>query len=460
MLRNQQRAGSLILIVLGLLFLGVVHAQETTSKDLSPEQRQLLPSYAPALRQKVVALSPEISATVQRLYSSHTRHSDILTFRQMMQEVLADHQSMVAGIFVDNPALTADSARRLANHRIPRGGLLPYLEKVEVKNPDSLEMRNLWRLEWDNDMFVQKDNAFTNGWSLQRHSHQHDSWDEMGPSRFSAWISRSIPGLDDHGCRVVKRGTAISQLMLTPENLSDPDPQPGDVPWAGTLGWSESWYAFDNSSLNAFQIYVGILGPYSLAEQFQVRVHDWMNAETPLGWDNQLKTEPLFNLNYAYKRKLASAGEYSPGRFAGDLSVGVQAGLGNLSTFADLSIAARWGWGGLPKGFIHIPDPPGRGIALDPSLGVPGKLHIYFSLVARMTAQAYTVVLDGNTFRNSPHPGLEYDRFIPQTILGMHVASRRFSIHLNLYHYREPPFESTNPITDTTWGNVTLEYRL
>ncbi len=331
-------------------------------------------------------------------------------------------------------------------------------EKDEVKNPKPLEDRNLWRFEWDNDGFVHTDNAFTNGWSLQRHSHQFDSWDEMGPSKFSGWISRTIPGLGDGGGRVVKRGTGISQVMETPEDLSNPDPQPDDVPWAGFLGWSESWYAFNNKSLNAFQIYVGILGPYSLAEKFQTQVHDWVNAETPLGWDNQLKTEPLLNLNYAYKRKLASGGEYRSHRFAGDLSFGAQAGLGNLATFADVSLEARWGWG-LPTGFTNIPDPPGRGVMLDSNEGVPGRFDIYFSATVRAMALGYTVVFDGNTFRDSPHPGLDYDTFIPQAVFGLHVASRRFSAHLNFYYYREPPFESANPITDLTWGNITLEYR-
>lgn len=69
---------------------------------------------------------------------------------------------------------------------------------------------------------------------------------------------------------------------------------------AFTNGWSESWSAFDNQRFNAFQIYVGVLGPYSLAEQFQTQVHKWVDSEKPLGWDNQLKTEPLLNLNYNY----------------------------------------------------------------------------------------------------------------------------------------------------------------
>ena len=327
----------------------------------------------------------------------------------------------------------------------------------EAAPPKAPEARDLWRLEVDNDGFVHKDNAFTNGVSLQRHSHQYDSWHEMGPSRFSGWISRTIPGLRDGGGRVVKRGTGLSQIMMTPEDISNPDPQPGDVPWAGALGWSESWYVFDNDRLNAFQIYAGILGPYSLAEEFQIRIHDWINADEPLGWDNQLRTEPLVNLNYAIKRKLLSAGEYRHG-FASDLAVGGQGGLGNFMTLAEASFEWRFGWG-LPEGFIQTADPPGSGIMLNPDTGTPGKFCIYFSIVARISATGYTVFYDGNTFVDSPHPGLEYDTVSRGAVFGLHAASRRFSVHFNFYSYEKLPFETVNPLTDLGWGNITLEYR-
>ena len=325
-------------------------------------------------------------------------------------------------------------------------------------NPKALEERSLWRLEWDNDAFVRVDNGFTDGWSIQRHSPQHDAWVEMKPSKFSGWISRTIPGLDDDGGRVVKRGTGLSQITMTPEDISNPDPQPGDVPWAGSLGWAESWYAFDNETLNAFQIYFGILGPYSLADSFQIQVHDWINADEPLGWDNQLRTEPLLNLNYTFKRKLVSAGEYVKKGFAGDFSIGLEGALGNFVTSAGLTLEGRFGWG-LPMGFAQLPDPPGYGIMLDPEKGVSGKTHIYFSVVYRVGATGHSVFLDGNMLRDSPHPGLEYDAVSHAMVFGFHADRGRYAIHFNFYKYNDLPIESVNPITDLTWGNITFEYR-
>lgn len=327
-------------------------------------------------------------------------------------------------------------------------------ENIRPKEP---EERALWRLEWDNDGFVHKDNAFTNGWSLQRHSPGFESWADMGPSRFSDWISRTIPGIGGGDGRVVKRGTGLSQITMTPEDIENPDPQPGDVPWAGALGWSESWYAFNNKKLNAFQIYGGILGPYSFAEPFQIQIHHWINADEPRGWDNQLKTEPLVNLNYAMSRKVLAAGEYWDG-FGGDLAVGGEAGLGNFSTFAELNLEARIGWS-LPEGFVNTPDPGGNGVMLDPITRDPGGLHIYLSVVARVWATAYTVFFDGNTFRESPHPGLDYETITRGAIFGLHIEGSRFSVDFNFYSYESLPFESVNPLTDMTWGNITIDYR-
>ena len=81
----------------------------------------------PELQAKVKVLSPKTKQSLMKILAQHSRYSDTATLRQVMTEVLADYQSMVAGIMTENKEQAADSARRLANHRIPVGGLLPYL---------------------------------------------------------------------------------------------------------------------------------------------------------------------------------------------------------------------------------------------------------------------------------------------------------------------------------------------
>lgn len=81
----------------------------------------------PELQKKVKGLSTDTKMSIMAILAMHSRYSDKATLRQVMTEVFADYQSILSGVMTDNPEQAADSARRLANHRIPVGGLLPYL---------------------------------------------------------------------------------------------------------------------------------------------------------------------------------------------------------------------------------------------------------------------------------------------------------------------------------------------
>lgn len=91
---------------------------------------------SPELVEKAKALSPEIKQFLARVAIRHERRSDTLTLVQVMQEIMAEHQMIGAAIATDNGAMAADAARRLAYHRLPKGGMLPYLplEKVTTES--------------------------------------------------------------------------------------------------------------------------------------------------------------------------------------------------------------------------------------------------------------------------------------------------------------------------------------
>lgn len=102
----------------------------------APDMNKMAANFSPELKKKVGALSPELKATLGKLHATHTRKSNQLTLRQVMQEILSEYQSVAAAIAVDNAEQAADSARRLANHRIPKGGLIPYFPLDKVNNED------------------------------------------------------------------------------------------------------------------------------------------------------------------------------------------------------------------------------------------------------------------------------------------------------------------------------------
>ena len=98
----------------------------------------------PELETKVKALSTDTKMSMMAILAMHNRYSDKATLRQVMLEVLQEYQGIVMGLMTDSSEMVADSARRLANHRIPVGGLLPYLglENINDERLSLLESFN------------------------------------------------------------------------------------------------------------------------------------------------------------------------------------------------------------------------------------------------------------------------------------------------------------------------------
>lgn len=119
-------------------------APAVAQQPFTPEQVKLgqelmqkqMATMTPELVERARALSPEIKQFLMKVALRHERRSDTLTLRQVMHDILADYQAVGAAIAVDNGAAAADAARRIAGHRLPRGGMLPYLplEKVTTKD--------------------------------------------------------------------------------------------------------------------------------------------------------------------------------------------------------------------------------------------------------------------------------------------------------------------------------------
>jgi len=125
--------------VLGLGLGGAAWSQAPAPEEMQRAKEFMQKSKAmmkPELREKADALPPEIQQFLFKVAVKHTRRSDTLTMRQVMQELLADYQAVAGAIATDNGELAADAARRLAHHRLPRGGMLPYLPLEKITGKD------------------------------------------------------------------------------------------------------------------------------------------------------------------------------------------------------------------------------------------------------------------------------------------------------------------------------------
>jgi len=128
-----------ILLGIAVTFLGgfvAVQAQQSPEQQQIAQQqmKKMMEMYTPELRKRVQALSPETKGEVLKILSQHTRHSNQVTFRQVMHEVLVDYQAIASAIATDNSEAAAEAARRLANHKIPIGGLFPYFDLDEIND--------------------------------------------------------------------------------------------------------------------------------------------------------------------------------------------------------------------------------------------------------------------------------------------------------------------------------------
>lgn len=121
---------------LGAALLIATQAQAQQPVPAQQQMQKMLQMYKPELREKVMALSPETRKKLMQMLSIHTNRSNKATFRQVMQEVMMDFQAITVGIATDNGEMAADAARRLAGHRLPKGGLYPYFSLEHINDTD------------------------------------------------------------------------------------------------------------------------------------------------------------------------------------------------------------------------------------------------------------------------------------------------------------------------------------
>src|SRR5260221_1021709 len=98
----------------------------------------------------------------------------------------------------------------------------------------------------------------------------------------------------------------LGQNIYTPTSLLSRVPIPTDRPYAGWLCTGAVYQrrgelAPNLAVMENFEINLGVVGPFSLAEPSQITVHHLFfgTNDIPKGWRNQLYNEPGLELKYA-----------------------------------------------------------------------------------------------------------------------------------------------------------------
>lgn len=268
----------------------------------------------------------------------------------------------------------------------PKTVILPYKEPL----------KSSWALAIDNDILALggRDQDYTYGINFTYSGHAaQNTWFSLDQPLTA--IDRLI-GVDQRSEQVVENHSLeIGMFGFTPEDIKVAAANPADRPYASFVYWSNSREQMNLNSNVSWKttLTVGALG-LNLVGEFQNTIHDKLDANEAVGWDNQISEGGELTARYAIARQ-----QYL-GTMFGDMEVKstVQASVGYL-TEASWSLSLR-------DGKYHTP-----WSSFNPELASYGEKSTYntssraiqehyFWAGMAIKARAYNVFLQGQ-FRDS-----------------------------------------------------------
>jgi lipid A 3-O-deacylase len=178
--------------------------------------------------------------------------------------------------------------------------------KEFAQSKDSKEPTKLFRIFEDEDFLNitghGTDKAYSNGTRLDFfYEKKHES---------TFFLDRLMPKAGNSSKNIY--GWSLMQIMVTPTKISVKEYQPNDYAYAGALFGVHSLYSYNPQKKYALQteVVAGVRGPGSLAREVQTGFHRLISYQKPMGWDNQLSTIPLLNINFTAEKQFLSIGDF------------------------------------------------------------------------------------------------------------------------------------------------------
>lgn len=285
-----------------------------------------------------------------------------------------------------------------------------------LANPKAASTDSLL-LIWENDTFASTDKWYTNGVMVNWTLADVRTWDV--PTDSEAWLSHSfspklpdwaqamvtlLPFSEDYENNTYRLSFSIGQNMYAPANIKIAAPQPNDRPWAGWLYINPAFSVRGENRMDVFELSLGVVGPWSGAEEAQKRVHEIIDSTAPAGWDNQLSNEFAFVLSWQRYWRYALTEELDD-TFGADFVGNVGFSAGNVYVFGEAGFMFRFGYN-IPQDFgTSLIGPAGTyGTPIDdddPRLADDFEFSVYGFAGTEQRIIGRNIFLDGNTFANS-----------------------------------------------------------
>lgn len=135
---------------------------------------------------------------------------------------------------------------------------------------------------------------------------------------------------------------SLSQIMVTPRDLTRKIPDPADAPYVGALWLGAGQVSLREEVADIVGLRIGVMGPASGARRTQTLIHSVIGSDRPQGWDTQGPNRLLLGVERYRGWRLASTDE-GDGRPHADAVVVAGATLGNLQSSAGASLLLRYG---------------------------------------------------------------------------------------------------------------------
>ena len=248
----------------------------------------------------------------------------------------------------------------------------------------------------------------------------------------------------------------LGQNIYTPSNILSRMAIPTDRPYAGWLYTGAVYQrrgelAPNLAVMENFEINLGVVGPFSLAEPSQITVHHLFfgTNDIPKGWRNQLDNEPGLELKYArlwrWSPTIASAKYF-------DIIPRIGGELGNVQIFATAGATMRLGYN-LPQDFgiqtINSPATVNGGLTRHTP---PFFAYAFGGVDGR--AIAHDITLDGNSF-NSSGPSVDKNTLVGDVSFGFAL---QFCSHIELtYEHIIRTEEFKHQFHNDVFGSLALK---
>lgn len=294
----------------------------------------------------------------------------------------------------------------------------------------------LLQVYWDDDYINfyghGTDKAYTSGIKFSLF------YNRKHPSK--SFINKILPKAGDSTNNI--NGFTLSQVIFTPNDITDPNFQPNDYPWSGALYLTHSHHSYNEKKQFNLQTELdfGVIGPASMVEQTQKMAHKLVHYNQPKGWDNQHNNKLLLNLNFTAEKLLFNQRKFL------EVIGGGQGMIGSKTNAASIYCLVRIGkmnpyFQGLIKQY-------------SPSAG-SAKTQFYFVFKSKFQG-----VISNSILQVRPSNPNEHYQSIENFL-----ASYSFGVVLVLNRFSVSSIQTTSTtwlknLYDHTWGNFTFTYSL